>query len=617
MLRRTTLIPLCLLAFLAASGAGCQDPVAPIDDAQVPSSIRGVVAGSQGGDIVLIGANDQRRKLRWNEAGAFEIADAPSGRVTVAFSDGAGRGALLDVVVQPRGVNDLGSVPLVPLAELPELLALRGVGFEERLTTGAGDLSSLVMTSDFKTAYGLRADRVVQIDLGTGSESEVNLCGGMPTPPGLYAPVLSLVADRFLVLWSGVVGPSLALVRDGVGSSGFVFDLAHRDDLESRVADGSRCTRGIYGPGWGQYLIDAWVHDGTLLLVVGSFLGDDGSVNYRIWFETWRYSATDTVAVDTASQIGPFGPVAALDLDYCPYRVLGVTDVVTLIQLGGEVVVARSDSGALTGHFALPQGFNMVKMMVSGDELVGVYNSQDHSAATLRWLSTATGEDARPALDFKAHMPPDTTDYIHRLSVMGLDQATGRVAVIVEGHPLNTQPWGVISSAWVVDARLGRLTEVPLAFAEGARQFGPTLLGGEPWFPKPFAVRFPTASSLRIETLLENGSMSDAAVIEYDGTRSTGRFFAMGLAQRSSTGYFFSLTPVSSRNLEVRFKHDTATSFIQAFVATAGAADQSFRQRTWVSADHNNPFLSPDGRWVFTLVRDPVGGFVQLFRLEL
>lgn len=471
--------------------------------------------------------------------------------------------------------------------------------FEERVTTGVHDLSSVVFTTDFRTAYGLRGSNVImRIDVTAGTESEVPLCGS--SVRYIRAPVLSLIADRFLVVWAEVPGPDVSLA-DRADNSGFIFDLAREDVVQGYPTP---CVRGIYAPGSGKYLVDASARDGVLSFLVATILHDTTGSGYRVWLETWRYAPGDTYARGQLAQQGPFN----MPFNTSLVRVLGSSGTGRVVQVGVQLLLADA-AGTLTPLPAPPQQF--APIWVLDDALVGLEDNAIH------WRGLSNGQDSRPPLDLKARMPADTNEYLHRPSVLGADQASGQIAIVVRGIPLGVQPGLVTSSVWLIDARTGALVDVPMAFSEGGREFAPTVLGGESWFPRLFAASFPATGKVRLETNTDNSDLrSDVAVVDFDGERSSGRFFTMGAAQATDFR-FFSLQSVPSRDLEVRFKHDPQTGFIQAYSAKRGSPDQGFGQRTFLPADHASPVFAPDGHWLLSLVRDPVSGFVQLFRLKL
>ena len=65
-------------------------------------------------------------------------------------------------------------------------------------------------------------------------------------------------------------------------------------------------------------------------------------------------------------------------------------------------------------------------------------------------------------------------------------------------------------------------------------------------------------------------------------------------------------------------RRDGPTGFIQLWVADLDGSDEPlYRQVTFLPADHGTPFYSPDGDWLYSFVRDPLSGYVQLFRVRV
>jgi hypothetical protein len=65
-------------------------------------------------------------------------------------------------------------------------------------------------------------------------------------------------------------------------------------------------------------------------------------------------------------------------------------------------------------------------------------------------------------------------------------------------------------------------------------------------------------------------------------------------------------------------RRDAPSGFIQLWVAELDGSDEpQYRQVTFLPADHGTPFYSPDGDWLYSFVRDPLSGYVQLFRVRV
>ncbi len=77
---------------------------------------------------------DPIAQVRSDAGGRFRIGVRTEGRLKLAVHAGEGIGALLDVVATPGVRADVGTLELRPLHERPEVLALRGLGYEERVT---------------------------------------------------------------------------------------------------------------------------------------------------------------------------------------------------------------------------------------------------------------------------------------------------------------------------------------------------------------------------------------------------------------------------------------------------------------------------------------------------
>lgn len=109
--------------------------------------------------------------------GVAELPISMAGHGWLVANDGRGRGTLVRVTTQPGGVNDLGERPLRELTEFPEIVSLRGVGFEERLTSDTTrTVSTFVLADEGRVAVGLLTPivfgttaRIVAVELATGT----------------------------------------------------------------------------------------------------------------------------------------------------------------------------------------------------------------------------------------------------------------------------------------------------------------------------------------------------------------------------------------------------------------------------------------------------------------
>lgn len=106
-----------------------------------------------------------------DDDGVAAVELSNSGRAWLVVNTGDGRGTLVRFTATPEGKNDLGERSLAPLTEFPDLLTLRNVGFEERLTDGDDTfVSSFALAGEGVVAVevlGERGSRVVHFNLAT------------------------------------------------------------------------------------------------------------------------------------------------------------------------------------------------------------------------------------------------------------------------------------------------------------------------------------------------------------------------------------------------------------------------------------------------------------------
>lgn len=71
-------------------------------------------------------------------------------------------------------------------------------------------------------------------------------------------------------------------------------------------------------------------------------------------------------------------------------------------------------------------------------------------------------------------------------------------------------------------------------------------------------------------------------------------------------------TIVHNPNTNAFVVRDTSTGFFQVYLH-----DTALKQRTFLTADHKHVQFSADGKNLFYFTRDPISGYIQLFRLDL
>jgi hypothetical protein len=97
-----------------------------------------------------------------------------------------------------------------------------------------------------------------------------------------------------------------------------------------------------------------------------------------------------------------------------------------------------------------------------------------------------------------------------------------------------------------------------------------------------------------------------------DFTGVSGILRTIPLAQTDATPDVFR-SPDGSK--DVVLVRDTVTGFLQAWIGPKGSDFPAMTAATWLTAQHSSPAFSADGLWLNYFTRDPVSGYVQLFRV--
>ncbi len=153
----------------------------------------------------------------------FELARAGDGWLVA--HDGHGQGVVLHYTAQAAGLNDLGERSLGDLADQPEILAFRGLGFEERVTTDpVMSVSQYALAGDGRFAVVRLVgrttpypSRLVRLNVDTREQHTLR----DPTPPELFQ------VDQRYVAWR----------ENRMGANGFstqylvVYDVLDEKEL--------------------------------------------------------------------------------------------------------------------------------------------------------------------------------------------------------------------------------------------------------------------------------------------------------------------------------------------------------------------------------------------------
>jgi hypothetical protein len=132
---------------------------APVDgfEAKHPTRVRGALRSNEGAQLegAVVALLDENGvplvKTRTDPNGAFELETSASGQTRFAAVLGAGWGAVGTWSLEARGVNEVGTLWLLPASEVPGLLEVHGLGLEEQQSHfehGLSQFGRLVRISD-------------------------------------------------------------------------------------------------------------------------------------------------------------------------------------------------------------------------------------------------------------------------------------------------------------------------------------------------------------------------------------------------------------------------------------------------------------------------------------
>jgi hypothetical protein len=577
-----------LLVSLLALGCGSSNPTPPAPfvplDQPGPTRLTGraePVAGvSCCGTAWILSSGSATLRRAWDEGGAFAFDELPAGHVTVVLDDGHGSGAVVEAVLQPHGLNDLGTVALRSLGDFPQLLELRGIGLEERLTTGSADLEQPVLSSDGKWVYALRGEKLVRIDTETGEEvilSDAYRLRGV-------APRLSLASDRYLVITE---------MSPDSDTGGRIFDLQKRDRFNG---DPKEYLRTVYYAAAFQLLHHVWVAGDGLNAVVSTTFLDNTTGRPRNFVKSLHYDGEHQYPT-VSDYVFPYPENPAMTITDVGHATAGEVFIYTSAT-SRVSLLGHDDTGQLE---VLPAPAVWTSWALDDDLVV----ADNTNLVERRDLRTGT---VKASFDVTTSLRPNTSAWWHHAEVASFDRARHRVLVADVADPVNLGPEFRVGGYFLLDLDGGRVTPVPLDIREGARTLPLDPYAGD--MPPMASSLFLDDGTVQLVFFTDSSFRGDVAVLQWDGTNAFTRFFAGTWEDHFAD---FKLWRVGS--LEARLVRD-ATGHQQVFAAARGLPDKEFTQRTFVSADHSH-LMTPGGQRLLYLARDPASGREQLFRIDL
>jgi hypothetical protein len=558
--------------------------------------------------------------------GRFELQGAPVGEGTLVFNDGAGRGAVEPLTLQADGTHQAGDVLLEPLPEIPRIVDIPNVGFEERVSTGQGNYYFPVYTTDTSRVFAARkldgddTWSVVEIETSTGDEQVLASDLKLDTLDGLYSAdseephreVFELVGDRHL-LWRANDELTIYDVHDdevaydteqldahlyhrvpAVTSEAVVLPmiferdkyetLSHRYQMKLYKFD-RETEQVVEGPSPGREWVDNLSVEGV----------GDGVVVYTV-NRTCRNREGELTTFCDAGDNPYFSRLRALDLGEMTLETLARNEDNNFewrahVVEGTSVVyrtkyddtkratirVVRQDLEAGTTSSQTFQGCGDCSQAENGPGRPMLAVGDNSDQVYVSWPT-------RPVVEHE-----DYTEYVGRAfarwDVEAGDRTRLESTVSVDGSTRKLCENGRCEVAVVGGDRL----RIRHAFERS---------DGDWW-----GVIVDFEGTSRVDTRLIDLSETDGEPASFD----------------SAPGFREKVVTASGSDVEAVRLRRGETGFFQYSIR--GADDRSdpegFVRRTFLRAHHDHAAFAPDGGALFYFTRDPISGYRQLFRMRV
>jgi hypothetical protein len=510
--------------------------------------------------------------------GRFVFTGVAPARAQLAINAGGGVGSVLTFDTF-RGTTDFGDVELAPLAALPQAFFLRGIGFEEQLSSGAREVAAALFSQAGTTAYLaelLRFDQLlahyqlVAIDVASGTRRV------LVADETLDPETLVLADDRLL---------AFGVWRDN--------DLVKGRHTEVVEVQGGAVIY-LSGPGVTQAGLSLCGGAACLLQLdpsapavplqlslSGAPLRTGEAVAYDLG-QALQKSGQLPLALPLPGRL-LFGPAALCSGSGC-----GPASQ-TLLALDWQTLRATpfaTPAVAITSLVATP---DQTRLRVALESQAGSWALRDLDAASGQGQSLL---QATRSLDLLA-------------------AGSGGALFVREGGWPSTS-----ASQQFLSVGSSSSSTLPSEVAAGPYQVSPCLsavLCSE-------AVLSDGALRL-VQGFLALGTDRVAVVLDYPpGKPPLGRLLAyddVGVQREPLPAELFQWSPDAAQEVLVArpSRFDPRQLFLGARGSDLTAAAR--QQLTFSPADHRLPSFSPDGRTIRYLARDPSTGLSQLYQVQL
>jgi len=558
------------VAGLAAFAAACPTGNLGGDGGGAVGAVHGHIADAMGGVTVM--ARSRHFRTSVESDGAFRIEGLAPGPATIVAVDTFCNVAVATATIAAGATAEIGDLVLRSRSDTASsLVLLRGFGLEERVTAGGADLTGMIFNSDGTRAYAVSGGPpffgIVGIDVSTGG-----IGGVTSVSPPLGGPInLELAGDSILLVWNYA------------NISVDVFDLK---------ATRQRPTTLSLFPGWER----RWQSGPTLTFLsrnVGNYtarrfyLADVAAkgISGAAWDLAHGISMTSLLAVDLDAN----GDVVYVPLLGCESNP-GCTAEERSDEAAGlaQVMRLRFSDGADSVVAKVPNVLPPSGYAISGVLAGGALYLLHHGLVTR--VDLATGEVLDVLIAFGPTDPSAAT--------LRVPREESYLLVGVGGSPLQL-------------VELPSLTRHDLVFGASPPFPGPCCYSGTP-------VEFRSGDALRTSTAYGDVADYRALWLDFSPAGALQRFRSLRLGSAVG-GPVPPMPRLLSRSdgLEVSTGHLSGASHDQLFTAPAGNGEVHFEQLSCIEADHTAMALSRDEHSIHYLMRDPVSGYVQLFRMEL
>jgi hypothetical protein len=531
--------------------------------------------------------------------GRFQFQTHALGHDWLAINDAHGMGTVDQATLYGAGTNDLGDMRVGPLGEVPLIVSLRGVGFEERLSQSRGDLLFPAVSEDGRSVAAARLPSgsstydLVAIDTATGVETL--LATDVQLNTAVDAPV-QLLGGRAVLYRTTTFHENFGTDRVALSSQWTVLDVLDGHTLYASGGPNAGVSGGFEAAGGSLYALES-----TDRVVTG---GTNHNAIYSYKLRPMR--------LDLATGETTYGP----EFDF------GFASSVQVLTDGKRFVVTPghactwSTCPASAPSWDNTEVYEVVFPDLSPRHVATVAHGQEQA---FQFLSP-DGASAYGNLSFG--LP---TGY--RRSVLRLDLATGTTTELFGADGRNTgsfvysQISGLALSpdgaelAVQLDQQVGTTggtttTVVRVPAAGGTAVPVPLDVQGTDICPN-CTLSYANATTLRIAQIIRTSPMPEVArFVDFPtGGQMTLRTLPVG------PPYVLPKLVTSPDGLQDWALIRDDAGFLQLFTGPTSAPLGALAQQTFLPADHSLPTVSADGALLRYFARDASTGYTQLFQV--